>query len=1543
VLVVAGAVAVVFVVGALTDAFDALQPLLTGTSIGHDLFGGGLVLTLGVAVVAVLQARAARREAALRHTSDEQLRALINESPVVSFTWLPREHRYRYVSPQIEQLLGVPLDEHVADWSGQIHPEDRDRALEASAVADRDATTYLAEYRIIRPDGTIRWIHDEAHYYGFDADGRPELAQGVMFDITERKEAEARAAEAEAQLRTLVERVPAIAYSWDAAFASGTAPADYISPQIEQMLGVTARSWIDDPTAWSKHAHPDDRDRVSAAWEEACAAREPFSAEYRLRTASGTWLWVRDEANLVGVGPHGAPIYQGVIVDITERHAAEEDVRGAERRWHRLLDELPIVAYEITMDAAGAQLDRWIAAGIEQLVGVPADAWLAQDDAWEERIHPEDRDEVLAAWDRLEDGQAPFDVQYRMHHDDGHLVWVHDRAALTEHEGRRIIEGAYVDITPWRRAEAALGEAEERFRTLVEQLPAITFIEHHETGEILYVSPQIEGIYGYTAEEWIADPTLWEQRLHPDDHDWVVASDQADDGDVWSVDYRSFTRDNRMLWVHNESRLIRDADGAPRYWQGVVYDITERKTAEERLRDAEERYRTLVEQLPVAIYTDAVDDIATALYISPQYERLTGYTPEQRLLDPELWVHMLHPDDRERVLALSDETNRTGEPFDVEYRIVAADGRTVWLHDHAMQVTDREGNQRWHGVLQDITESRLAAAALARRDAILEATSFAAERFLRSPAWRDELTEVLERLGRAGEATRCAVFRNHELDDGELAVSIVDAWATPGSTAEHHASRHDFAWVRGGFARWVTELSAGRIVHGGVHDFPASERARLGAQPFPIGSLLAIPIFAEGRWWGYISFDHVEEDRLWSEADIEALTLTASTIGAAIERELAVSRLDEAETLYRSLIEQLPAVTYIEDNETGDQLYVSPQVHSLLGYTFEEFAPYEGWNSKIHPDDRERVETLDEEATARGEPYRCEYRLIKSDGSIVWVRDEASLVRDSDGTPRYWQGVLFDITPGKEAEEQLRQAEERYRLLVEEMPVVSYLDELDRGTGEWATRYVSPQIERILGFPPEEWLGDPWRWRSLIHPDDRERAVAADAAHYDSGEPLDIELRIFDQEGRERWVRDQAVIIRDDQGASAFSQGIIQDITERKHAEERLQDAEQRYRAIVEHVPAAIYLDRPDGETTYMSPQIADIAGVSPDEWMSDADFWLTLLVPEDRDRIQRSYAQATEAGEPWQAEYRIRTRDGRTVWIHDETTLMRDETGTPLFVQGVLFDITERKLAEQALRESEQREREAAERLRALDEMKNTFLAAVSHELRSPLTSILGLALTLERAPDIEGQDRDDLLSRLAANAKKLDRLLKDLLDIDRLNRGIVSPQYRVTDVGALARRPVEHLDAHVGREVIVETDPVVIPVDPPKIERIVENLLMNAVRHTEEDRRIWLIVGPHEGGVRITVEDDGSGVPSELRDAIFEPFRQGPSQSPHSPGTGIGLSLVARFAELHGGRAWADEREGGGAAFHVVIPGRVPEQTTDDATIPADHGAPDTRADAG
>jgi signal transduction histidine kinase len=252
------------------------------------------------------------------------------------------------------------------------------------------------------------------------------------------------------------------------------------------------------------------------------------------------------------------------------------------------------------------------------------------------------------------------------------------------------------------------------------------------------------------------------------------------------------------------------------------------------------------------------------------------------------------------------------------------------------------------------------------------------------------------------------------------------------------------------------------------------------------------------------------------------------------------------------------------------------------------------------------------------------------------------------------------------------------------------------------------------------------------------------------------------------------------------------------------------------------------------------------------------------------------------------------------------------------MYDVTERKLAEQALQHSERRERDAAERLRALDEMKNTFLAAVSHELRSPLTSILGLSLTLEQQK-LSAADRRDLTRRVAQNARKLDRLLKDLLDIDRLSRGNVTPQLRTTDLGALVRGTVDSLELG-DRRVVVDTDSVRVPVDAPKVERIVENLVMNAVRHTGPESAVTVRVWPGGGGAFLAVEDDGPGVPPDLETEIFEPFRQGPTASSHSPGTGIGLSLVAMFTELHGGRAWVEEREGGGASFRVFLPGRPP-----------------------
>jgi len=237
-------------------------------------------------------------------------------------------------------------------------------------------------------------------------------------------------------------------------------------------------------------------------------------------------------------------------------------------------------------------------------------------------------------------------------------------------------------------------------------------------------------------------------------------------------------------------------------------------------------------------------------------------------------------------------------------------------------------------------------------------------------------------------------------------------------------------------------------------------------------------------------------------------------------------------------------------------------------------------------------------------------------------------------------------------------------------------------------------------------------------------------------------------------------------------------------------------------------------------------------------------------------------------------------------------------------------------LQEAVEREHQDAEKLRELDQMKNTLLHAVSHDLRGPITSVLGSARTLTRADELglEPEARRQLLDGLSSGALKMQRLVTDLLDLDRLERGIIRPRRRSLDLQTLIAETVAGSGIVDERVLHIDTESQPMAVDTTQVERIVDNLLGNAAKHTDPGAEIWISAHPFEEGALIKVEDSGAGVPAELRDAIFQPFRQGP-QGANVPGVGVGLSLVARFAELHGGRAWVDERPGGGASFAVYL----------------------------
>jgi PAS domain S-box-containing protein len=328
------------------------------------------------------------------------------------------------------------------------------------------------------------------------------------------------------------------------------------------------------------------------------------------------------------------------------------------------------------------------------------------------------------------------------------------------------------------------------------------------------------------------------------------------------------------------------------------------------------------------------------------------------------------------------------------------------------------------------------------------------------------------------------------------------------------------------------------------------------------------------------------------------------------------------------------------------------------------------------------------------------------------------------------------------------------------------------------------------------------------------------------------------------------------------------------------------------------------------------IYGVQPGSFAATRDGYFERVHPDHLEQVRGAVVHALKAGGSYEHEYRIVRPNGEVRWVHARGEVVFDpDAKRVVALQGFCHDITARRESEDKLRLAFEGEREATRRLRALDEMKNSLLAAVSHELRTPLTVILGVATTLQR-PDIELAENDqrDLLARLAANAQRLDKLLMDLLNLDRLNRGVIEPRPRVTAISEVADRIVAALEIAT-HPVIVGAENALAFVDPAQLERIIENLIANATKHTPSGTPIWVRAKEQPEGILIAIEDAGPGVPSDMSTAIFEPFRQGNTPS-HAPGTGIGLSLVARFARLNGGRAWVEDRPGGGASFRVLLP---------------------------
>ncbi|MFA6411625.1 MAG: PAS domain S-box protein [Syntrophales bacterium] len=1143
---------------------------------------------------------------------------------------------------------------------------------------------------------------------------------------------------------------------------------------------------------------------------------------------------------------------------------------------------------------------------------------------------------------------------------------------------------------------------------------------------LVFVNTRFTEIAGYSAEELLAPDFDFMTLIAPASRPLIEGRvEQITRLETPPLHYtfQAVTKDGRLVEVESSVSYLSYSGGLATI--GVCRDVTERIALAGKIADDKYRrhhFSNLGSDFIHECRRDGPEGFHF-VWLDGAFTRVTGYSREE-LMAFRCWLPLIHPDDASSIQEVLSGM-KGDDRHTLVFRIVTKDGRIRWIEDNTLCVADRRlpETHRLYGACRDVTDRKeaellykvLAESSFAgvyvvqdgifrylNKNAALYA-EYAPEELTGSHAgilvhpedkahtrrraremlkgqrltpyefriitksggvhWIMETISAVEYQGRPailGNSMDVTEKMNMENALMESEARYRQLFENAVEGVFQSTPQGTYVSVNPAFARMYGYASPEEII---------AAVTNIGAQLYvhqedrrEIGSLLETQGFVEGfeaefrrkdgvRIWGTINARAIRDD-------CGLINYYEGTIVDITERKLAEEGFRRQYRFLRTLLDSIPVPLYYVDAQgvcvgcnQAFADFIARTTEEIVGISLKELWQDDSGASGLHL-------IWGDEGAQEARVY--ETVLTRADNTPRDVIVSKAPFFNLDGSRGGEIGSFIDITDRKMAEKVLSISEEKYRNILESIEDGYYEVDL---AGNFT--FFNPSMCTILGYASEEMTG--MNNRTYMDSENAKKVFRA----FNEVSLTRISTRGFDWEiiqksGARRNIEvSVSLIVNPGEKPTGF-RGIARDITEKRQAEVKLKESEEKYRDIFENAIEGIYQSSPAGRFLSVNPYLASICGYdSPEEMVQGIRDMATQFYfnPEDRKAFCESLEQD---GRIENCEYRIRRKDGVVVWVSNNARCVRDAAGRVVYYEGALVDITDRKAAERELERhrhhleelvrerTEGLELEIAERRRteqdllrakeaaeAANRAKSAFLANMSHELRTPLNAVIGFSDVLIKQYFGPLNDKQEEYARdIAASGQHLLDLINDVLDLAKIEAGKDDLYYAPVSLLELfgsslsifrekARR--HNLELRIEGEESLAS--LTVTADARKLKQALYNLLSNATKFTPDGGRIIVrarvvdeIVPGGKGssrGIEISVTDTGIGIAREDQGKIFEEFHQvyDPTVG-KSPGTGLGLALTRRVIALHGGCIWVESAGlGKGSAFIFRIPCAPPQ----------------------